>query len=61
MESLYFLLAAVALYFLSDRVLDAAERFAGRRFAYRTIIFFCLLLGFTFVTFAILRRILGGD
>ncbi|MCK6450075.1 MAG: hypothetical protein L6R19_04310 [Alphaproteobacteria bacterium] len=61
MESLYFLLAAVVLYFLADRVLDAAERYAGRRFAYRTVIFFGLLLGFTLAVFWILRRILGAS
>lgn len=57
METLYFVLVAIAVYFISDRLLDAAERYAGRRFAYRTVIFFCLMLALTLAVFWILRRI----
>jgi NhaP-type Na+/H+ or K+/H+ antiporter len=58
MEGLYFLLVGVLLYFVADRVLDYLEQRAGRRFEYRTVVFFALLLGLALAAFAILRRIL---
>jgi hypothetical protein len=58
MEGLYFLLVGVLLYFVADRALDYLERRAGRRFEYRTVIFFALLLGLALAAFATLRRIL---
>jgi len=61
MQALYFVLAAVLLYFLADRVLDRIERAAGRRFEYRTLVFFALLFGSTLVAFWIMRLILGAD
>ncbi len=41
----------------ADRVLDALERRAGRRFEHRSLIFFGILLGFAVVTFAIVQRL----
>ena len=61
MQALYFVLAAVLLYFLADRILDRIERAAGRRFEYRTLVFFALLFGSTLVAFWIMRLILGAD
>ena len=49
MEIVYFTITAVVLYVAADRLLDAMERRAGRRFAQRSLIFFALL-----------RRVLGG-
>lgn len=59
MELIYFTAAAIVLYLVSDRLLDAAERAAGRRFEYRTIWFFCILLVLAAVTFAAIRRFIG--
>ena len=59
MEMLIFIVVAVALYFIADRVLKLAEARAGRRFENRSIIFFGLLLGLSLVSFAILRNLLG--
>lgn len=61
METLIFILVAVALYFIADRILKLAESRAGRRFENRSIIFFGLLLGLALVSFAILRGLLGVD
>ncbi|GMV03174.1 MAG: hypothetical protein KJZ98_15945 [Burkholderiaceae bacterium] len=60
MEIVYFTITAVVLYVAADRLLDAMERRAGRRFAQRSLIFFALLLGMALVSFALLRRVLGG-
>ena len=59
MEMLIFIVVAVALYFVADRILKLVEARAGRRFENRSIIFFGLLLGLSLVTFAILRNLLG--
>jgi predicted PurR-regulated permease PerM len=61
MTTVYFTLAAIVLYIVSDRVLDLLERRAGRRFENRSLIFFGLLLGLSLVTFAVVRRFAGVD
>jgi hypothetical protein len=55
MDAVYFTLAAIVLYLVSDRLLDAMERRAGRRFEYRSLIFFGILLTLSLVTFAAIR------
>jgi len=55
-ELLLFTVLAIALYVGADRVLDALERRAGRRFEYRSLYFFGLLLVMATVAFAIVRR-----
>lgn len=59
MQTVWFTLVGAALYLAADRVLDAAERHAGRRFRYRSLIFFGLLLGMAITTFALIRRYTG--
>jgi len=59
MQSLYFTIAAVVLYLVSDRLLDGLERRAGRRFENRSVIFFGMLLGLSLATFALIRALLG--
>jgi hypothetical protein len=61
MSTLYFTLAAIVLYLGCDRLLDLLERRAGRRFENRSLIFFGLLLGFSVVAFAVIRRYVGVD
>lgn len=56
MEVLLFTALAVVLYLLSDRALDALERRAGRRFEYRSLLFFAILLLLALVSFALVRR-----
>ncbi len=60
MDIVYFTITAAVLYLAADRLLDAMERRAGRRFAQRSLIFFALLLGMALVSFAVLRRLLGS-
>ena len=60
MEALLFTAVAVVLYLVSDRLLDALERRAGRRFEYRSVIFFVILLVLAVSTFSALRRLAGG-
>jgi hypothetical protein len=56
-QILLFTALGVVLYLVADRVLDALERRAGRRFEYRSVIFFAILLGLAVVTFAIVQRL----
>ena len=60
MEMVLFTLVAIGLYFLADRLLQALEVRAGRRFEYRSLIFFALLLALAVATFALLRRFAPG-
>ena len=60
MEALLFTALAVILYLVADRVLDGLERRAGRRFEYRGVIFFGILLLLAVVTFAVVRRLGPG-
>jgi predicted nucleic acid-binding Zn ribbon protein len=59
-QTLLFTVLAVVLYLVADRVLDAAERRAGRRFEYRSLYFFLILLLLAVVSFALVRRFLPG-
>ena len=59
METLSFILLAIALYFAADWILRRAEARAGRRFENRSIIFFGLLLAMALASFAVLRNLLG--
>ena len=59
MEFLYFILVAVVLYFLSDRLLDGIERALGRRLENRSLVFFAILLVLALVAFAAIRRLAG--
>lgn len=59
MESVYFLLVAVVLYFGADWILRRMEAAAGRRFEYRSIIFFVILLTLAMVSFALIRQYAG--
>ena len=59
MDFLYFILVAVALYFLSDRLLDGVERALGRRLENRSLVFFAILLVLALVAFAAIRRLAG--
>jgi hypothetical protein len=60
-EVLLFTAVAVVLYLVSDRLLDALERRVGRRFEYRSVFFFAILLVLALVTFSALQRLAGGD
>ncbi len=59
MEILYFTLAAVFLYVGADWILKRIEVAAGRRFEYRSIIFFAILLVMALTSFALIRHFSG--
>ena len=59
-EALLFTALAVVLYLVADQFLDALERRAGRRFEYRSVVFFVILLLLAVLSFAVVRRVGPG-
>ena len=59
MSAIYFTIAGIALYFVSDRLLLLVEARAGRRFEYRTLIFFVILLTLALITFSFIQELTG--
>ncbi|MGD2055839.1 MAG: hypothetical protein PVJ15_03460 [Gammaproteobacteria bacterium] len=59
MEILYFTVTAIILYLGADWILDRIETAAGRRFEYRSLIFFAILLGMALTAFALIRHLTG--
>ncbi len=59
MESVYFLLVGVVLYFAADRILDFVELRRGQRFGQRSLVFFAILLVLAVVTFYLIQRLTG--
>ena len=53
---LLFTLLAVVLYLVADRALNALELRAGRRFEYRSLVFFAILLALAIAVFSAVRR-----
>lgn len=60
MQFVYFTLTAIGLYLLSDWLLDRIEVVAGRRFEYRSLIFFVILLTLALVSFSMIRIYTGN-
>ncbi len=59
MEAVYFTVVAIALYLVSDRLLDWLERRAGRRFEHRSLVFFVIILVLALLSFGLIRRYTG--
>lgn len=59
MEAVYFLVVAIALYFVADWLLRRIEAILGRTLENRTVVFFFLLMGLALASFALIRRFLG--
>ncbi len=59
MEIVYYTLAAVALYFVSDRILERIEAARGNRLEHRSLVFFGILLSLAVIGFAAIRQISG--
>jgi hypothetical protein len=57
MQIVLFTVVAVILYLVADRLLDALELRAGRRFEYRSLIFFAILLPLAMLAFALIQRL----
>jgi len=60
LESVYFILVAIMLYFGTDWILRRMEAAAGRHFKYRSFIFFGILLTMALVSFALIRNYAGN-
>jgi len=60
MSIVYFTLAAAILYLLSDWILERVEVTAGRRFQYRSLMFFCILLTLAMTSFALVSYLTGN-
>jgi len=59
MDILYFTLTATLLYFAADWILNRIENAAGRRFEYRSLLFFVILLLMALTSFAVIRQLTG--
>ena len=59
MEILYFTVAAMFLYVVADWILKRMETAAGKRFEYRSLIFFAILLTMAVTSFTIIRNLTG--
>jgi hypothetical protein len=57
LEIIYYTAAAIILYLVADRIIDTAERMAGRRFEYRTIYFFAVLSALAVGSFYAIRHL----
>ena len=60
MSIIYFTLAAAVLYLLSDWILGRVEVAAGRRFQYRSLVFFCILMTLAMTSFALISHLTGN-
>lgn len=59
MSIVYLTLVASVLYLFSDWVLLRAEAVAGRRFEYRSLVFFCILLTLALASFSLISHLTG--
>ena len=60
MSIVYFTLAAILLYLLSDWLLDRIEIVAGKRFQNRSLIFFAILLTLALSSFSLIQGYTGN-
>ena len=56
MQFIAFTVLGIVLYVLADRLLQALELRAGRRFEQRSLVFFAILLVLALASFALVRR-----
>ena len=58
MEIVYFTLAGIGLYFVSDWILDRIEISRGRPFENRSVIFFAIILVLAVVSFQLIGHLM---
>jgi len=58
-EIVYFTVVALALYAVSDWILQRVELWRGERFEQRSLIFLALMLGLTIPSFTLIRYVAG--
>jgi hypothetical protein len=59
MAYLYYTITAVLLYLLSDWILNKIETYYGKRFEYRSVIFFVIIMILAVGSFEMIDRIVG--
>ena len=59
MAYLYYTVAAVALYLLSDWILNKIEQRLGKRLQYRSMVFFVIIMVLALGSFEMIDRIVG--
>ena len=59
-EVLLFTVVAVALYFFSDWLLRQLERYRGKPFKHRQLIYFAIILVLTMGSFELIGHVLRG-
>lgn len=60
MQYVYFTLVAAVLYLASAWIVDRIEIAAGKRFEYRSLLFFGILLTLALITFSAIRTYTGN-
>lgn len=61
MEFVYYTIAGIVLYLLSDRILVQIEKWRGEAFEQRTLIFFGIILVLALSTFKAIEVMTGGQ
>ena len=61
MEVVYFTLVAALLYLVSNWIVERLEIAAGRRFEYRSVLFFVILLTLALTSFYFIRLYTGNS
>ncbi len=61
MSIIYFTAVAVLLYLVSDWILNRIEVAVGKRFEYRSLIFFAILLVLALTTFSLIQVYTGNS
>ncbi|NCF51836.1 hypothetical protein GWP57_09515 [Gammaproteobacteria bacterium] len=61
MQIVYFTLVAAVLYLLANWIVERIEVAAGRRFQYRSLLFFGILLTLALVSFHLIRTYTGNS
>ena len=59
MAYLYYTVAAVLLYLLSDWILNKIEQRVGKRLKYRSLVFFVIIMALAVGSFEMIDRIVG--
>jgi len=56
----YFTIAGLTVYFLSDQILERIEQVRGQRFKNRSIIFFAIMLSLGAISFELIGYFMNG-
>ena len=59
MAYIYYTITAVLLYLLSDWILNKIETYYGKRFEYRSVIFFVIIMVLAVGSFEMIDRVVG--